>query len=58
MSVDGVNCFLMGSLMGGKQGKVVSKRQRSNGVLPDLVSELWVVLDGIDDGVEDPDEDS
>ena len=28
-----------------------------NGVSPDLVSELWVVLDGIDDWVEDPDED-
>ena len=46
----------MGSLMGGKQGKVVSKRQRSNGVLPDLVSELWVILDGIYDWIEDPDE--
>ena len=57
MGVDGVDGFLVGSFVGCEQGEVVSEWQRGNGVFPDLIAKLWVIFDGIYDGIEDPDED-
>ena len=57
MVVDGIYGFLMFCFVVGQQGKVICKRQRGNGSVPNGVSELWVIGDGFDDGIEDPDED-
>ena len=47
----------MSSLVRGYEAKVISKRKSGNGLSLDVDSQLWILLDGFDDGIEDPNED-
>ena len=56
IGVDGIDGPLMGSLVCGNNAKVISERKSGYGLSHDVDSQLWILLDGGDDGIKDPDE--